>query len=228
MKYQHLQSIIKKLFNERASFNTFETVMKKIVILLLIVFTTPQLFAQGDTVSMLVDDSMLSSKSMDSAVLLSNVNVFKDPRLSALSNRGQVVARNKARYVSRVKAKEEIIRKRKEKLGVSGSSKVKSGAAIKRGKKVVTGSIVTRRGYRVNIYSGSSRTAAVNMKRKFMRSHRGVRSYMSYISPYFKIRVGNYASKKSAYRMLRKLQSSGFPKSFVVPDIVTVKNINVR
>ena len=225
MTYQLLHSIIKKARIAHVYFYTFDTVMKKIVILLLIVCTSPQLFAQGDTASLVVDDTMLSTKSIDSAVLLSNVNVFKDPRLDVLSNRGHVVARNKAKYVSREKAKEAIIKKRKEKLGVSN---VKDYSAISRGKKRVTGSIVTRKGYRVNIYSGSSRTAAINMKKKFMRSHRGVRSYMSYISPYFKIRVGNYASKKSAYRMLRKLQASGFPKSFVVPDIVTVKNINVR
>ncbi len=205
--------------------------MKKITFILFAVLFSLSSFAQGDTVRATVDQSVTSTKTKDEATTLTNVNVFKDPRLNVLKTRPKKVARAKATksynsYNSkREKAKEEIIKKRKEKLGVSN---VKSYTAIKRGKKKVTGSIVTRKGYRVNIYSGSNRTTALNTKRKFMRAYRGTPSYMTYITPYFKIRVGNYVSKKTAYRMLRKLQAAGFPKSFVVPDIVTVKNINVR
>lgn len=202
-------------------FNTFENsyIMKNISFLLFILFTSVTAFAQNGTVIEVADSLISNTESFeeDSTIFLTNVNVFKDPRLDILKTRPNLVVRNKA--------KEDIIRKRKEKLGVSN---VKNYSAINRGRKKVTGSIVTRKGYRVNIYSGSSRSAAIATKRKFMRSYGGTPSYMSYSTPSFKIKVGNYASKKSAYRMLRKLQAAGFPKSFVVPDIVTVKNINVR
>ena len=229
MKYQHLQTIIKKDYGVAHSLYTFGNSMKYITTLLLATIFSLTSFGQSDTLSIVVDDSLLSTKTIDSSLLLTNVNVFKDPRLDVLKKRSKLVTRSGKTYASvRASAKEEIIKKRKERLGVSGASNLKNGAAIKRGKKRVTGSIVTRKGYRVNIYSGSNRSAALNAKRKFMRSYGGTPSYMSYISPYFKIRVGNYASKKSAYRMLRKLQAAGFPKSFVVPDIVRIKNINVR
>jgi hypothetical protein len=225
MKYQHLQTIIKKVVTVPHYFYIFERYMKKVATLLLTISIAFLAQAQPDTVRILVQDSLIKSTDLDSAVLLSNVNVFKDPRLNVLKSRPKLVARNGKVYNSRKEIKDEIIKKRKAKLGVT---EVKSYKAINRGKKRVTGSIVTRKGYRVNIYSGSSRAAAINAKRNFMRKYRGTPSYMSYITPYFKIRVGNYASKKSAYRMLRKVQAAGFPKSFVVPDIVRIKNINVR
>lgn len=220
MKYDYLQSFIKKDYGKPDSFNTFGYVcfMKKIVFLFVILMGASfSSFAQTDTVEIVVNDSLISSMEQDSTMLLTNVNVFKDPRLDVLKKRPNLVMRNKA--------KEDIIRKRKEKLGVSN---VRNYSAIHRGKRKVTGSIVTRKGYRVNIYSGASRSEAINVKRKFMRRYSGTPSYMSYITPYFKIRVGNFASKTSAYRFLRKIQSAGFSKSFVVPDIVTIKDINVR
>ncbi len=219
MKYQHLQSFIKKGYGMLNSFNTFDVscFMKKISLLLLSLFYFGFGFAQTDTVEIIVNDSLISSTEIDSTMLLTNVNVFKDPRLDILKSRAALFARNKA--------KEDIIKKRKEKLGVSN---LRNYSAIQRGKRKVTGSIVTRKGYRVNIYSGASRSEAINVKRKFMRRYRGTPSYMSYITPYFKIRVGNFASKTSAYKFLRKIQSAGFSKSFVVPDIVTIKDINVR
>lgn len=235
MKYQHLQSFIKKAAVVPYYLFIFEAQMKKATTLLLLAFLTFNVQGQtyADSISILVEDSLIKTTATDSSLLLSNVNVFKDPRLAFIKRErkrtgysgGKIVARNGKVYNSRKEVKDEIIQKRKAKLGVTN---VKSYKATNRGKKRVTGSIVTRKGYRVNIYSGPSRNEAINTKRKFMRKYRGTPSYMSYISPYFKIRVGNYASKKSAYRMLRKVQAAGFPKSFVVPDIVRIKNINVR
>jgi hypothetical protein len=188
--------------------------MKKITLLLVTIFFTLSSQAQIEIVELA--DTLLQNTIEDSSVILSNVNVFKDPRLTALKNRPQLMAREDAR--------ERIIEKRIEKLGVNN---VTNYDPIKRGKKTVTGSIVSRKGYRVVIYSGSNRAEALNAKRDFMRSYGGTRSYMSYNAPYFKIRVGDFESKTTAYKFLRKIQGK-FPKSFVAPDIVTIKNINVR
>lgn len=220
MRYKHLQSFYKKVTIKPLSLIIFDcsNIMKHITLLTLFLSCTFGAFAQSDTIQIDVVDSLITdNNSVDSSQILTNVNVFKDPRLDALKKRPALVVRNKAR--------ERIIEKRKEKLGVSN---VKNYTAIKRGKKKVTGSIVTRKGYRVVIYNGSNRNQALAWKRKFMRSHPGVRSYLSYRSPSYKIRVGDFASKTSAYRFLRKIQSAGFSKSFVVPDIVTIKDINVR
>ncbi len=198
--------------------NNFESPMKKIALLIITIFFAIPSQAQVEIVEL--SDTLLQNTVEDSSVVLTNVNVFKDPRLSALKRRPQMIAS----VSSREAAKERIIAKRKKELGVSNVTNYKT---IKRGKKTVSGSIVSRKGYRVVIYSGTNRAQALNAKRTFMRSYSGTRSYMSYNAPYFKIRVGNFASKTSAYRFLRKIQGK-FPKSFVAPDIVTIKNINVR
>lgn len=223
MRYKHLHSIYKKVYNIPPSFSIFGTssIMKKVFLLTLCLTTVFLSNAQSDTVQIVMTDSLTSGVAIDSARILSNVNVFKDPRLEALKTRPKLVTRNKAR--------ERILEKRKETLNKKlGVNNVKNYSSIKRGKKKVTGSIVTRKGYRVVIYNGSNRAQALTMKRKFMRSYGGVRSYLSYRSPSYKIRVGNFASKTSAYRFLRKIQGNGFSKSFVAPDIVTIKDINVR
>jgi hypothetical protein len=175
------------------------------------------LFAQTEIIEPPINDSLNAMDAIDSTQILTNVNVFKDPRLNILKQRPELVARNKA--------KEELIEKRNEKLGVKN---IRNYNSVNRGTRKVTGSIVTRKGYRVVIYSGSDRSEALNMKRKFMRSYPGTQSYLSYIAPSYKIRVGDFASKTDAYKFLRSIQRAGFSNSFVVPDIVTIKDINVR
>ena len=203
---------------EATSLIIFELVdMKKICLITVCICLANLAVAQTDTVEVEMVDSLTGSSVVDSSQILTNVNVFKDPRLDALKKRPALVMR--------YKAKERILEKRKEKLGVKN---VKNYSAINRGRKKVTGSIVTRKGYRVVIYNGSSRSTALAMKRKFMQRYPGTPSYLSYRSPSYKIRVGNFASKTSAYRFLRKIQGAGFSKSFVAPDIVTIKDINVR
>lgn len=165
-------------------------------------------------------ESSFDISEQDSTVtdyVYTNVNVFKDARLDVLKDRPALVMRNKLR--------EELLEKRKEQLGVTN---VKNSSAINRGKRVVTGSIVTKKGFRVVIYNGSSRAEAMESKRDFMRSYPSVRSYMSYIAPSYKIRVGDFESRSSANNFLRTVQKGGFPKSFIVPDIVTIKDINVH
>lgn len=52
------------------------------------------------------------------------------------------------------------------------------------------------------------------------------RSYMSYNVPSYKIKVGDFENKNEATDFLRRVTAM-FPSSFIVPDIITVKNINV-
>jgi hypothetical protein len=63
-------------------------------------------------------------------------------------------------------------------------------------------------------------------KNAFSKAYPAVRSYMSYNVPSYKIKVGDFDNKKEATSFLRRVSSS-FPASFIVPDIVTIKNISV-
>ena len=94
------------------------------------------------------------------------------------------------------------------------------------GKKKVTGSIYTTKGFRVVIFSGPDRAQAMQAKNLFARNFPGIPSYVSYNVPSYKIKVGNFESRAEANEFLRRI-GKAFPTSFIVPDIVTIKNINV-
>ena len=94
------------------------------------------------------------------------------------------------------------------------------------GKKKVTGSIYTTKGFRIVVYNGPDRRQAMDAKNKFSNAFSSERSYMSYNVPSYKIKVGDFENKKDATDFLRRV-SVLFPASFIVPDIVTIKNINV-
>ncbi len=76
-------------------------------------------------------------------------------------------------------------------------------------------------GFRVQIYNGSSRDKALQVKAEFMRRFPGVHTYLSYISPNFRVKVGDYRSRTDAEGMLREANSMYSP-SMMVPDVVTI------
>jgi hypothetical protein len=86
-------------------------------------------------------------------------------------------------------------------------------------------SIYSGRGYRVQIYSGNDRNKANKMKVDFMRRFPGVGAYMTYVSPQFRVKVGDYRSRGEAQEMYRTL-SAIYNPCMIVPDIVVFKNIN--
>ncbi len=137
-----------------------------------------------------------------------NVTIYKDPRLDLLDKRPALVARAEADVKER-----EIPLYRP--------------IVSHDGKKTVTGSIYTQKGFRVVIYNGSDRTKALETKNAFSRAFPGTPSYMSYNVPSYKIKVGNFDDRADATKFMRRV-SAAFPSCFIVPDIVTIKNINVH
>jgi hypothetical protein len=92
--------------------------------------------------------------------------------------------------------------------------------------KYVTGTITTVEGYRVCIYNGTDRAAAFAVKQQFIQSNNKFNNYLVYSRPYFKIKVGDFEDKKSATKALRNITIK-YPNAFLVPDLVTIKNIEV-
>lgn len=87
--------------------------------------------------------------------------------------------------------------------------------------KTQNGSIRSARGYRVIIYSGIDRTKANNTKADFMRRNPGVRVYMTYALPQYKIKVGDFSTRNEANELYRQL-SGLYSPCMVVPDIVEI------
>ena len=84
--------------------------------------------------------------------------------------------------------------------------------------------IYSGKGYRVQIYNGTDRAKAMDIKNEFSRNNPGVRTYLSYISPRFRVKVGNYRNRSDAEGMWREANSTYNP-SMIVPDIITITTI---
>lgn len=145
--------------------------------------------------------------STDSIEIPQNVRIFKDPRLDILDTRPPLMAKLEA------EEKAKII-------------PIYKPIVSSDGKKKVTGSIYTTKGFRIIIYNGPDRAQAMKAKNNFSKAFADCRSYMSYNVPSYKIKVGDFEERKDANEFLRKV-SRLYPSSFIVPDIITVKNINV-
>lgn len=63
-------------------------------------------------------------------------------------------------------------------------------------------------GYRIQIYSGSNRRDAYNIQSRFQSEYPGVRTYISYRSPNFKVHAGDFRTRMEAEKMARDLRGS--------------------
>ncbi len=81
----------------------------------------------------------------------------------------------------------------------------------------------TGKGYRVQIYNGPSRDKALQAKTEFMRRFPGVSSYIMYMAPGFRVKIGDYRNRSDAEGMLKEANSM-FSPSMIVPDVVTISN----
>ena len=77
-------------------------------------------------------------------------------------------------------------------------------------------------GFRVEIFFSSTldaRQKALQTKAAFLKDFPGPNVYVIYVSPDFKVRVGDFRTKNEALAMMKKIQHL-FPKAFIVPDII--------
>jgi hypothetical protein len=88
----------------------------------------------------------------------------------------------------------------------------------------IKGSIHSARGFRVQIYNGSSRAEAQQRKVDFIRRYPNIRSYMSYIAPTYRVKVGDFKTRAEAYKLYQQI-SGLYTPCMVVPDIVEINTL---
>ena len=74
-------------------------------------------------------------------------------------------------------------------------------------------------GYRIQIYFGSGRTArndAYEAKANFITKFSDIPAYVVYQSPFYKVRVGDFRSKREAYDLLMQVHRL-FPNAYITP-----------
>src|SRR5690349_18681858 len=61
-------------------------------------------------------------------------------------------------------------------------------------------------GYRIQIYFGSNRQKASELKQDITQKHPELNSYLSYQQPNFKVRVGDFRTRLEAQKFLKNIQ----------------------
>jgi SPOR domain len=81
----------------------------------------------------------------------------------------------------------------------------------------------TMPGFRIQVLNTSDRNQAVAAKTKMYQTFPELKAYMMYMTPYFKVRVGNFKSRQDA-EVYRKKITKMFPGGiYIIPDIIEVK-----
>jgi sporulation related protein len=144
----------------------------------------------------------------------SGVVVHADPRLSVLLKKSKVNTNTE-------RAARPITEANVPKVAVAGKTPPTPilGGYLTAPRKA--GVIYSGKGFRVQIYNGPDRAKAVDIKREFMRRNPGVRTYLTYVSPAFRVKVGNYRNRSDAEGMYREAKSAYTP-CMIVPDIITI------
>jgi len=75
------------------------------------------------------------------------------------------------------------------------------------------------RGFRVQIYNGNDRNKANQAKLDFMKNFPGVRSYLTYHNPQFRVKVGDFRTRAEATQLFNKVNAQ-FNPCMIVPDVI--------
>lgn len=79
-------------------------------------------------------------------------------------------------------------------------------------------------GFRVQIFFDSgnnSKRAAQTAREKFMEGHPDVIAYLTFKTPYYRVRVGDFRTKLEAEGFLFQL-ATAYPNAFTVPDRIQI------
>lgn len=76
-------------------------------------------------------------------------------------------------------------------------------------------------GYRIQVYNGPERKIATDIKATIVQSYPGIRSYLLFSNPNYRIRVGDFSNRDDAQDLLRNL-SMLYPAAIIVNDVINV------
>ena len=80
-------------------------------------------------------------------------------------------------------------------------------------------SFTEKEGFRVQILATTMRDKAYDAQKDFRWKYGAHQTYLTFKSPYFKLRVGDFTDKLEAYRFLQTVKSK-YPGSFLVNETV--------
>lgn len=86
-----------------------------------------------------------------------------------------------------------------------------------------SGTRSTALGFRIQIYSGSSRNEAYAIQARFQRQHDDIATYISYTQPNYRVKVGDFRSRSEAQAFMREVKKD-YPSVFLFTEQVYIYN----
>lgn len=80
-------------------------------------------------------------------------------------------------------------------------------------------------GFRVMIFFDQKKTAAEQQKATFMSMHSDIRTYVDYLAPNYRVRVGNFRTRLEAEKLKSELLSV-FPTAIVIKDKIQLPTLD--
>ena len=77
-------------------------------------------------------------------------------------------------------------------------------------------------GYRVQIFTGSTRKDAYDAQAKFQQQYPDVRTYITYREPNFKVRAGDFRTRLEAEKLMDELKK-WFTGMFIISEKINLK-----
>jgi hypothetical protein len=114
--------------------------------------------------------------------------------------------------------------KKEETTGVIIHADPRLAVVLKKHRNSQLGFIRSGQGYRVQIYNGNDRVKANQIKVDFIRRFPGVRTYLTYVQPQFRVKVGDFRSRGDAQDMYEKV-STLYNPCMIVPDIIVINTM---
>ncbi|MCA5005369.1 SPOR domain-containing protein [Sphingobacterium sp. WQ 366] len=80
---------------------------------------------------------------------------------------------------------------------------------------------VKRKGFRVQVYSGSNRSEAYSMQARFKNQYSDMDTYITYSSPNYRVKVGDFRSRSQANEFMNTIRSQ-YKSVFVFQEDIWV------
>ena len=94
-------------------------------------------------------------------------------------------------------------------------------SAIATNPQTKSGVIHSGKGFRVQIYNGNERKEANQIKVDFVKKFPNIKTYLTYIQPQYRVKVGDYTNRANAQKFANQI-SKEFSPVIVVPDIIEI------
>jgi len=82
--------------------------------------------------------------------------------------------------------------------------------------------VAASNGYRVQIFTGSTRKDAYDAQAKFQQQYPDVRTYITYREPNFKVRAGDFRTRLEAEKLMDELKK-WFTGMFIISEKINLK-----